>query len=47
MRAVAAAVTSNLRVSVLATSPHKHTQILSKDAGTVVTAIEHVIDASS
>lgn len=47
MRTVRAAVTdaeeSNERVSVFATAPHKHTQILSKAPETVVAAIEAVI----
>jgi ribosomal protein L18 len=38
---------ANPRVSVFATSPHKHTQILSKDPGTVVAAIEAVSRAAS
>jgi pimeloyl-ACP methyl ester carboxylesterase len=46
MRTARAAVTvaeaDNPRVSVFATSPYKHTQILSKDPGTVVAAIEAV-----
>jgi pimeloyl-ACP methyl ester carboxylesterase len=41
--AVVDAVESNERVSVYATAPHKHTQILSKDPDTVVAAIEDVI----
>jgi hypothetical protein len=41
--AVADAVESNERVSVFATTPHKHTQILSKAPDTVVAAIEDVI----
>jgi len=49
MRTVRAAVTdaeeSNKRVSVFATTPHKHTQILSKAPDTVVAAIENVIDS--
>jgi len=51
MRTVRAAVTgaveANERVSVFATTPHKHTQILSKAPDTVVPAIEDVIHASS
>jgi pimeloyl-ACP methyl ester carboxylesterase len=51
MRAVRAAVTdaeaSNERVSVFATTPHKHTQILSKAPDTVVAAIESVVRESS
>ena len=47
MRTVRAAVVdaeeSNKRVSVFATTPHKHTQILSKAPDTVVAAIEDVI----
>jgi pimeloyl-ACP methyl ester carboxylesterase len=47
MRTVRAAVTdateSNERVSVFATTPHKHTQILSRAPDTVVAAIEDVI----
>lgn len=45
--AVADAVESNERVSVFATTPHKHTQILTKAPDTVVVAIEDVIDESS
>ena len=45
--AVAEAEASNPRVSVFATTPHKHTQILSKAPGIVVAAIEHVIDEPS
>jgi len=48
MRTVRAAVTdaveTNERVSVFATTPHKHTQILGKAPETVVAAIEAVID---
>jgi len=51
MRTVRAAVTDaedrNPRVSVFATAPHKHTQILSKDPDTVVAAIENVVRDSS
>ena len=51
MRTVRAAVTdaeeSNNRVSVFATTPHKHTQILSKAPETVVAAIEEVVHESS
>jgi pimeloyl-ACP methyl ester carboxylesterase len=51
MRTVRAAVTDavegNERVSVFATTPHKHTQILSKAPDTVVAAIEEVIRGSS
>jgi pimeloyl-ACP methyl ester carboxylesterase len=51
MRTVRAAVTDaverNERVSVFATTPHKHTQILSKAPDTVVAAIEDVIRGSS
>jgi pimeloyl-ACP methyl ester carboxylesterase len=51
MRTVRAAVTdaeqSNERMSVFATTPHKHTQILSKAPDTVVAAIEDVIHESS
>ena len=51
MRTVRAAVTRaeacNERVSVFATTPHKHTQILSKAPDTVVAAIEDVILESS
>ncbi len=47
MRTVRAAATvaeeANERVSVFATSPHNHTQILGKDPDTVVAAIEDVI----
>jgi ribosomal protein L18 len=47
MRTVRAAVVdaekSSERVSVFATTPHKHTQILSKAPDTVVAAIEDVI----
>ena len=45
--AVADAEESNQRVSVFATTPHKHTQILSKAPDTVVAAIEDVIHESS
>ena len=45
--AVAEAEASNPRVSVFATTPHKHTQILSKAPDTVVAAIEDVIHQSS
>ncbi len=44
--AVADAVASNERVCVFATTPHKHTQILSKAPETVVAAIEDVIAAA-
>ena len=44
--AVADAEASNERVSVFATTPHKHTQILSKAPDTVAAAIEDVIDRS-
>jgi hypothetical protein len=51
MRTVRAAVTeaeaSSPRVSVFATTPHKHTQILKKAPETVVAAIEDVIRRSS
>jgi pimeloyl-ACP methyl ester carboxylesterase len=45
--AAAVAEESNERVSVFATTPRKHTQILSKAPDTVVAAIEHVIHESS
>jgi pimeloyl-ACP methyl ester carboxylesterase len=49
MRTVRAAAgdaeASNERVSVFATTPHKHTQILTRASDTVVAAIEHVIRA--
>jgi pimeloyl-ACP methyl ester carboxylesterase len=45
--AVAVAEESNKRVSVFATTPHKHTQILAKAPDTVVAAIEDVIRESS
>ena len=45
--AVADAVASNTRVSVFATTPHKHTQILSKAPDAVVAAIEDVVQHSS
>ena len=45
--AVADAEASNERVSVFATTPHKHTQILSKAPDTVVAAIEDVIQRVS
>jgi len=45
--AVADAEVSNKRVSVFATAPHKHTQILHKAPDTVVAAIEDVIHATS
>jgi hypothetical protein len=41
------AVESNERVSVFATVPHKHTQILGKAPDTVVAAIEDVVRRSS
>jgi len=41
--AVADAEASNRSVSVFATTPHKHTQILNRDPGTVAAAIEYVI----
>jgi pimeloyl-ACP methyl ester carboxylesterase len=44
--AVADAEASNERVSVFATTPHEHTQILNKAPDTVVAAIEDVIDRS-
>jgi pimeloyl-ACP methyl ester carboxylesterase len=51
MRTVRAAAgeaeASNKRVSVFATTPHKHTQILNKAPDTVVAAIEDVIHQSS
>jgi pimeloyl-ACP methyl ester carboxylesterase len=48
VRAAAAdAEESNKRVSVFATTPHKHTQILNKAPDTVVAAIEDVIHESS
>ncbi len=51
MRTVRAAVgvaeKSNKRVSVFATTPHKHTQILNKAPDTVIAAIEDVIHESS
>jgi ribosomal protein L18 len=44
VRAAAAdAEASNARVSVFATTPHKHTQILNKAPDTVVAAIEDVV----
>ena len=47
VRAAAAdAEARNERVSVYAITPHKHTQILSKAPGTVVAAIEDVIQRS-
>jgi pimeloyl-ACP methyl ester carboxylesterase len=45
--AAAEAEESNERVSVFATTPHTHTQILKKAPGTVVAAIEEVIHESS
>ena len=45
--AAAEAEASNPRVSVFATTPHKHTQILNKAPDTVVAAIEDVIHQSS
>ena len=45
--AVAGAEERNERVSVFATTPKKHTQILSKAPDTVVAAIENVIRQSS
>ena len=51
MRTVRAAAADaeerNERVSVFATTPHKHTQILSKAPDTVVAAIEEVVHESS
>ncbi len=51
MRTVRAAVVNaeqgNKRVSVFATTPHKHTQILNKAPDAVVAAIEDVIHRSS
>ncbi len=44
---VSVAETSNERVSVFATTPHKHTQILKKAPDTVAAAIEGVIHRSS
>ena len=44
--AVADAEASDERVSVFATTPHKHTQILSKAPDTVAAAIEDVIHRS-
>jgi hypothetical protein len=45
MRAAAAkAASMNERVSVFATTPSNHVQILSKDPGTVVAAIEDVVN---
>jgi hypothetical protein len=37
----------NERVSVFATTPHKHTQVLNQAPDTVVAAIEDVIHESS
>src|SRR3954449_6383534 len=45
--AVADAEASNDRVSVFATTPFNHTQILNKAPDTVIAAIEHVIAQSS
>jgi len=45
--AVADALDANKRVSVFATTPHKHTQILNKAPDTVGAAIEDVIHESS
>jgi pimeloyl-ACP methyl ester carboxylesterase len=45
--AAAEAEASNPRVSVFATTPHKHTQILGKAPDTVVAAIEDVIHRTS
>lgn len=51
MRTVRAAVTDaeehNERVSVFATAPYKHTQILSKAPDTVVAAIEEVVQTAA
>jgi pimeloyl-ACP methyl ester carboxylesterase len=51
MRTVRAAVTkaeaSNPRVSVFATAPYKHTQILRRAPGTVAAAIEDVVEHST
>jgi len=45
--AAAVAEASNPRVSVFATTPRKHTQILSKAPDTVAAAIEAVINQAS
>ncbi len=45
--AVTVAESLNPRVSVFATTPHKHTQILSKAPDTVVAAIEDVARVST
>jgi hypothetical protein len=47
MHAAAQAEASNKRVSVFATTPYNHLQILNKAPDTVVTAIEDVIHQSS
>lgn len=47
MRAAAKAASANERVSVFATTPSNHVRILSKDPGTVVAAIEDVVNRSS
>jgi ribosomal protein L18 len=44
--AVSDAEASSERVSVFATTPHKHTQILSKAPDAVVAAIEDVVHES-
>jgi pimeloyl-ACP methyl ester carboxylesterase len=44
---VAEAEASNPRVTVFATTPYKHTQILNKSPATVIAAIDDVIDRSS
>src|SRR4051812_2360911 len=45
--AVGQATAANERVSVFATTPYKHTQILSKAADTVAGAIDHVVQEPS
>jgi hypothetical protein len=45
--AVADAVKLNERVSIFATAPYKHTQILGKAPDTVVAAIEKVIQEAA
>lgn len=45
--AASRAVEANERVSVFATAPHKHTQILRKSPDIVAAAIEDVVDRSS
>jgi hypothetical protein len=45
--AVAVAKTANDRVTVFATTPRNHTQILSKEPGAVTGAIEDVVQRAA